>query len=175
MSVSRTSTISLLDVAVVCLACISYGIALFSKAIGEFWTGPDFHISSMAGWNCLLSGWFHFPIGWLANPALFAGLGLLLARCRTAAFLSAVGSIGLAWLWTHEFCREFSEKLLLAGYRWWLLSMLILAVGSLFSLAFHYRETWQSWRSSGRTCQEPPTNDPDGGKPTDVRDEVGAA
>jgi hypothetical protein len=158
MRLSKYRTISIVDVVVACLACTAYGIALFSTAIGGFWTGPDFDHPPMSGLNCLLSGWFHFPIGWLANPVMFTAVVLLLARCRSAAFLSATGAIGLAWLWTHEFCQQFPAKLLMAGYHWWLLSMLVLVVGSLCSLVFHYRETWQSWRSLSRICQELPSN-----------------
>ena len=87
----------------------------------------------------------------------------LRVRYRSAAFLSAARAIGLAWLWTHEFCRQFSAELLMPGYRWWLQSMQVLVVGSFCSIALHYRETWQSWRSLCRTCQEHPTTVEEGG------------
>src|SRR5437764_5909602 len=93
-------TISFVDMAVACLSGSAYGVALFSTAIGGFWTGPDFDHPPMTGWNCLTSGCFHFPIGWLANPVMFTAIVLLLIRFRFAAFLSSCGALGLAWIWT---------------------------------------------------------------------------
>src|SRR5579864_939381 len=158
MRIFKYRAISLVDLAVTCLACSAYSIALSSTAIGGFWTGPDFDHPPMSGLNCLLSGWFHFPIGWLANPVMFAAIVLLLTRCRSAAFLSATGAIGLALLWTYDFCRQFPPNLLMAGYHWWILSMQVIVVGSLCSLAFHYRETWRSLRALWRKRQEPAPN-----------------
>src|SRR4051794_24334965 len=144
----------LVDLAVACLACTAYGISLFSIAIGGFWTGPDFDHAPMSGLTCLLSGWVHFPIGWLANPAFCTGVVLLVFRFRIAAFLSATAGIGLAWLWTCEFCRQFPAELLMNGYRWWLFSMQLLLLGTLCSMIVHSSETWQSVRLFCRAWRE---------------------
>jgi hypothetical protein len=144
--------------AVACLACIAYGVALFSTAIGGFWTGPDFDHAPMSGWDCLLSGWFHFPIGWLANPVLFAAIFLLLSGFRIAAFLLGILAIGLVRYWTYEFCQQFPAKLLMAGCDWWLFSIEALVAGSFCSMVLHCLETWQSLTSLGRTCRKPLTN-----------------
>jgi hypothetical protein len=89
---------------------------------------------------------------------MFAAIVLLLARFRIAAFLLAMGAIGLAWLWTYEFCREFPAELLKAGYDWWLLSMQVLVVGIFCSMILHYREMWQSLRSICGARLEPVTD-----------------
>jgi hypothetical protein len=112
----------------------------------------------MSGMDCLLSGWFHFPIGWLANPLLFAAIVLLVIRFRLVAFLLATGATGLAWFWTQEFCRQFPANLLMPGYDWWLRSMQVLVIGSFCSVVLHYRETWRSLNSLFRAAREPVTN-----------------
>ena len=158
MSLAKFLKRNFVDLGVACLSIIAYGVALFSTAIAGFWTGPDFDHPPMSGMDCLLSGWFHFPIGWLANPLLFTAIILLVIRFRIAAFLLAIGAIGLAWSWTYEFCRQFSATLLMSGYHWWLLSMQVLVVGNFCSLVLHYRETWQSFRSLRQARQVPVTN-----------------
>lgn len=158
MTVLKFCIRNLIDPAIACLSGIAYGVALSSTAIGGFWTGPDFDHPPMSGWDCLRTGWLFFPEGWLANPLTFAAVILLLTRCRIAAFFLAAGALGLAWLWTYDFSREFSAKLLMAGYDWWVLSMQILLVGSFCSLVMHYPETWQSLRSLYQSWREPVTN-----------------
>lgn len=153
MRLFNQGRISLLDVVVACLSGIAYAVALFSTAIGGFWTGPDFEYSPSSGLDCLQQGWLFFPIGWLANPVLFVAVVLLLARCRIAAFLMAIVAIALAWLWNNQFCREFSPELLRPGFHWWLSSMQILIAGSFCSLLLHCSETWRSLKSLGRACR----------------------
>ena len=148
-------TLSFVDIATAAFSCIAYHFALFSTAIGGFWTGPDFDHAPMSGWECLLTGWFEFPIGWLANPVLFAATVLLLFRLRIAAFLLGVGAVGFSTLWVNQFFRQFPPKLLLSGYDWWLLSQHILVAGSFCSLIVHYPETWQSMRLLCRASRVP--------------------
>jgi len=136
------------------VSCCAYGIALFSTAIGGFWTGPDFDHPPMPGWNCLLSGWWHFPEGWLANPLMFMALFLLMIRFRIAAFLTSSAAVGLAWIWTENFSREFSVELLRSGYDWWMGSLHVLAFGILCSAVWYYRESWQSVKSFCRASRE---------------------
>jgi hypothetical protein len=143
---------TLFDIAVVSASCSAYGVALFSTAIRSFWTGPNFVIGPLSGWDCLTSGCFYLQIGWLANPVLFVGEVLLLSRYRIAAFLLAIGSLGWTCLWTIEFCREFSANLLEDGYYWWLSSMLILLVGAFCSLVVHHSEARRSLRLFWQTC-----------------------
>jgi hypothetical protein len=139
-------TRSVVDIAAVVLCCSAYGVALSSTAIDGFWTGPDFDHAPMSGLDCLLSGWLWQPIGWLANPLIFAGVVLLLVRCRISAFVTGMAAIGLAVFWTREFSREFSAKLLMSGYAWWMASMQILVAGSFLSMVVHYSETLKSLR-----------------------------
>jgi hypothetical protein len=166
MSLSKFITIRLFDPVIVSLTGIAYGVALFSTAIGGFWTGPDFDHPPMSGWECLLWGWLHFPIGWLANPLMFVAVILLLTRCRIVAFFLAAGAIGLAWLWTYDFSRQFSAKLLMAGYDWWVLSMQVLLVGVFCSLIVHYAETWRSMQSLGQSGGDPVPEVQGCGEPT---------
>lgn len=133
----KVAPLRLFDVFIASVWCTAYAIALCSTAIDGFWTGPDFHFAPTPGWNCLLSGWFHFPIGWLANPLLFVGVLCVLTGHRVPALICAVCAVALAYLWTYEFSREFSPKLLMSGYDWWLGSTYVLAVGSLSSLVIH--------------------------------------
>jgi hypothetical protein len=129
---------SVVDVTVACVCCGMYGVALASTVIGGFWTGPDFDHPPMSGLDCLLGGWFHYPIGWLANPLFFTGVALLLSRHRSSACWVGMCAIGCSVLWTCEFYQEFSAKLLLPGSKWWFTSMYALVAGSLCSIAVHY-------------------------------------
>jgi hypothetical protein len=94
----------------------------------------------MTGLSCLLSGWFSYPLGWLANPTLLAGVLLLTTRRRLAACLGGTLALGMASLWTYKFRRDFRPEadLLREGYNWWLGGMVILAGGSFGSIAAQY-------------------------------------
>jgi di/tricarboxylate transporter len=122
--------LSAFDAIVVLLCCIAYGHALFSTAIGGFWSGPDFDHPPRTGLSCLLSGWFWHPLEWLANPFLLAAAVLLLTRHRGLACCGGVLAFGLAC----QFQREFPADLLMQGYYSWLISMAIFVIGSFCSV-----------------------------------------
>jgi hypothetical protein len=128
------SKLSAFDAVVVLLCCIAYGHAFFSVAIAGFWSGPDFDHPPMTGLSCLLSGWFWYPLEWLANPFLLAAAVLLLTRHRVLACCVAVLALGLAC----QFQRELPAKLLMQGYYSWLISMAIFVIGSFCSVVIEW-------------------------------------
>jgi len=149
--------LSIVDLAGAGLCSVCYWIALSSTAIAGFWTGPDFDFAPMTGWDCLRSGWFEFPLGWLVNPILLVGAILLLFGRRFTACIAAMAAIGLTRIWTWEFSHTYSLKLLREGYDWWLGSMHVLAAGSLCSMFIHCSDTWKRFRSF---CASAPSSQP---------------
>lgn len=139
----------LFDGVIIALCSIAYGHALFSVAIGGFWHGPDFDHPPMTGLDCLLTGWLHYPLGWLANLALVAGIVLFLVGFRLLACLFGLFALGMACIFAKEFARDFPADLLKQGYHSWLMSMQIFVVGSACSLVLRYCIRPTS-RSSGR-------------------------
>src|SRR5262245_17167771 len=94
-----SSTHRLFDAAIIALCAIAYCHALRSIAIGGFWHGPDFDQPPMTGWDCLKSGWWIYPMGWLANFVLLAGIVVLLTGRRLLACLFAMLAIGMVCIW----------------------------------------------------------------------------
>lgn len=115
--------VALVVAAVYLLACCSVVVRQGLPA------GP-FDLAAIYGYQCVLTGWHYFPIGWLANPLIGAGVILLFYRRPAVATLCGLTAAIATIQWSLEWNRQGLWGWLSLGYNLWLASIAILVVGS---------------------------------------------
>ena len=91
--------------------------------------GP-FDLAAIYGFNCALTGWMDYPLGWLANPLVWAGVVFLICRRPGAAAVCGFLAVGSVAQWSVEWHRQGLWLMLRVGYALWVASVGLLAIGS---------------------------------------------
>ncbi len=104
--------------------------ACCSVVVREGLSAGPFDLAAIYGFGCALTGWMDYPLGWLANPLLWAGVVLLVCRRPGAAAVCGLLAVGPVVQWSLEWHHQGLWRMLRVGYDLWVASVGLLAVGS---------------------------------------------
>ncbi len=108
-----------------------YVFACCSDVIRAGLSAGPFDYGPINGFDCVLTGWMHYPFAWLANQLLWLGIILLANGHSRPAAMCGLFALGPVVQWSVSWHHQGLWPMLQRGYYLWVASVVLLVVGSL--------------------------------------------